>query len=63
MDVDAILNSTYGVCPDCEGAGFIAKLYPSGHTEATCEECDGRGFEEQDELDDLRQSVFNFELR
>lgn len=30
-------------CPDCEGGGIVAKLYPSGHTEATCERCDGLG--------------------
>lgn len=30
-------------CPVCEGGGWIAKLYPSGHTEVACERCDGEG--------------------
>lgn len=30
-------------CPDCGGSGFIAKLYPSGHTEERCDLCDGSG--------------------
>ena len=37
------------VCPECEGGGFIAKLYPNGHTEARCEICDGRGYIEEGE--------------
>lgn len=30
-------------CPECMGGGFIAKLYPNGHTEERCEECEGTG--------------------
>lgn len=30
-------------CPDCEGAGFVAKLLPSGHSESKCEGCNGVG--------------------
>lgn len=63
MDLNKILDSTWGVCTECGGGGFIAKLYPSGHTEQTCDECGGLGYEEQDEFDELRFNVFNFELR
>lgn len=31
-------------CPRCEGAGFFAALYPSGHTEVTCDCCYGNGY-------------------
>jgi hypothetical protein len=30
-------------CPECHGGGFIAKLYPNGHTEESCEYCNGTG--------------------
>lgn len=30
-------------CPACHGAGWFAKLYPSGHTEESCDYCDGIG--------------------
>ena|SRR5690606_22230866 len=32
-----------GECLECAGAGFIANLYPNGHTEVRCENCDGSG--------------------
>lgn len=35
-------------CPECEGAGWVGKLYPSGHTEATCDTCSGEGFFEEE---------------
>jgi len=37
-------------CPECLGAGFIPKMYPSGHTEAYCVDCSGKGWVEA-ELD------------
>jgi hypothetical protein len=30
-------------CPHCYGGGMVAKLYPNGHTEVSCEYCDGVG--------------------
>lgn len=30
-------------CPECYGGGMVAKLYPNGHTEVSCEYCDGIG--------------------
>ena len=41
--VDLPFSGQVGVCPRCEGGGFYAELYPSGHTEMTCEECGGSG--------------------
>ncbi len=37
-------------CPECEGGGFIAKLYPNGHTEVRCETCGGSGVIESEYL-------------
>jgi len=31
------------ICPECDGGGMIAKLYPKGHTEVNCEKCHGEG--------------------
>ena len=31
-------------CYECEGGGWIAKLYPNGHTEMTCDVCMGVGY-------------------
>lgn len=39
------------ICPECDGAGFQAKLYPSGHTEVRCEECNGQGYFEAEDME------------
>lgn len=31
------------ICPECDGGGMIAVLYPKGHTEINCEKCRGEG--------------------
>ena len=40
----SILHKIYERCPDCEGVGWVAKLYPQGHTEETCQTCEGEGY-------------------
>ncbi len=47
---DALPEGTQGEeCPECGGGGMIAKLYPQGHTEVSCEECCGLGWLETTE--------------
>ena len=42
-------DSSKGICPECEGGGMHFKLYPSGHTEVTCECCSGTGVVEYED--------------
>lgn len=37
------MENNFKTCPTCDGGGVTGKLYPSGHTEVTCEDCDGEG--------------------
>ncbi|HLD91572.1 MAG TPA: hypothetical protein VI911_11295 [Patescibacteria group bacterium] len=42
-------KTVFKACPECEGSGFIGKLYPSGHTEVKCERCSGEGMIEDED--------------
>lgn len=46
-------------CPDCEGAGWTGKLYPSGHHEVTCDRCSGEGFLDFD--DDCEHDLVEYQ--